>query len=196
MILYFNNGGNYTIKKSNLTVAVSILTILCAFILSSCSIVSYSLKEMETSTEMNTQKYEMATVERVVDGDTIIVLLDNGDSERVRLIGVDTPESVHPDQNRNTYEGKVASEYTKKLLPKGTYVYLEKDISDRDQYNRLLRYVWLKEPSSAPDRQEIASYMVNAILVENGYAEAKEYQPDTKYASIFEILENTQREAA
>ena len=131
---------------------------------------------------------ERAWVERVVDGDTLIVSVD-GERERVRLIGVNTPESVHPDPSRNTAEGVEASEFTKSILESGDQVYLEKDVSDRDQYDRLLRYVWLEEPEGERvDRQQVEEKMLNGILVAEGYAEAREYPPDTKYAALFEAI--------
>ena len=61
---------------------------------------------------------ETVTLKRVVDGDTIIVTNQAGSDLRVRMIGIDTPESVHPDENKNTAEGQLASEYTKEQLKK------------------------------------------------------------------------------
>ena len=90
---------------------------------------------------------EEADLVRVVDGDTLIVPL-NGSEERVRLLGIDCPESVNPDPAKNTPEGERASEYAKSLLTEGQILYIEKDRTDRDPYDRLLRYVWLHEPES------------------------------------------------
>ena len=70
--------------------------------------------------------------DRVVDGDTIVVLMD-GKKEKVRMIGINTPESVHPDKSRNTPMGKIASKYTKDNL-EGKYVTLETDVQERDKY--------------------------------------------------------------
>ena len=64
-------------------------------------------------------QFEEVTLKRVVDGDTIIVLNKNKEELRVRLIGIDTPESVHPDADKNTAEGQLASDYTKSQLKKG-----------------------------------------------------------------------------
>ena len=132
----------------------------------------------------NEVELQQATVERVVDGDTIIVDLD-GVEQRVRLIGVDTPESVHPDESRNSEAGDVASDFTKSIVKQGDTVYLQKDVSDTDKYDRLLRYVWLEKPTDATDESEIKTKMLNAILVVEGYAEPKEYEPDTAYADVF-----------
>jgi micrococcal nuclease len=106
-------------------------------------------------------------VTRVVDGDTIKVLID-GDEESVRLIGVDTPETVHPNKPVECF-GKEASAYVKKEL-EGTYIGLEEDSSqgDVDGYDRLLRYIFTEDGMN-----------FNEILVFEGYA--YEYTYDTPY---------------
>lgn len=91
--------------------------------------------------------FEKAVVERVIDGDTIVVKRQNGVSEKIRMVLVNTPETKHPKKGVE-YFGKEASAYTKKMLPAGKTVYLEKDVSERDRYSRLLRYVWINEPTS------------------------------------------------
>ncbi len=110
-------------------------------------------------------------VKRVVDGDTIVVHY-RGDEETVRLIGIDTPESVHPDQGRNTESGKVAAEYTRKALD-GEYVGIQMDVQERDQYGRLLAYVWVE------------GELFNKNLLEEGLAVVSTYPPNVKYESIF-----------
>ncbi|MEE1237041.1 MAG: thermonuclease family protein, partial [Turicibacter sp.] len=77
---------------------------------------------------------EEVTLKRVVDGDTIIVLNKNKEELRVRLIGIDTPESVHPDADKNTVDGQLASDYTKSQLKKGQTLYLEFDEEPQDKY--------------------------------------------------------------
>jgi micrococcal nuclease len=77
-----------------------------------------------------------ATVVRVIDGDTVVVHID-GKDEHVRLIGIDTPETVDPDKPVMCY-GAEASGETKSLLPAGTVVRLVRDIEARDAYGRLL----------------------------------------------------------
>jgi endonuclease YncB( thermonuclease family) len=83
------------------------------------------------------------TVTRVVDGDTVDVALENGPIERVRLIGIDTPETVDPRTPVQCF-GHEASAHAKELLD-GQTVFLETDPSqgDRDRYGRLLAYIWL-----------------------------------------------------
>ncbi len=114
------------------------------------------------------------SVTRVVDGDTIEVDY-NGTLEKVRLIGVDTPESVHPDSSKNTEEGILASDYTKAKL-EGKQVELEFDVQQRDQYGRLLAYVW------------VDGLMYNKTLLEDGVANLATYPPNVKYVDEFTAI--------
>lgn len=123
------------------------------------------------------EEMEKTTVERVVDGDTFIT----AGGERVRLIGIDTPESVHPSGVVEEY-GIESSDYTKALI-EGKTVYMEKDVSDRDQYDRLLRYVYLEQGT-----------FVNLHLVEEGYARVVTYPPDTKHTDQFLAAERKARD--
>lgn len=112
-----------------------------------------------------------ARVVRVVDGDTIVVAID-GEEYRVRYIGIDTPETVHPDKPVE-WMGPEASAANKALV-EGKTVYLEKDISETDQYDRLLRYVFLEDGT-----------FVNAELVRLGYAQVSTYPPDVRYVDLY-----------
>lgn len=105
-------------------------------------------------------------VTRVVDGDTIVID-HNGKDEKVRLIGVDTPETVKPNTPVQPY-GKEASDFTKKHLT-NQYVRLEYDREKEDRYGRTLAYVWLGDE------------MFNVILAKEGLAKAKFYPPNDKY---------------
>lgn len=129
-----------------------------------------------------------ATVVRVVDGDTLQVKID-GQKEKVRLIGINCPESVAQEEWRNTVEGEDASSYTKSLLTEGDIVWLQTDYNDVDQYDRLLRYVWIEAPTDRFDEDEVASKMLNGILVSEGYAEARVYGKDDLYADTLDDLE-------
>ena len=120
-----------------------------------------------------------ARVSRVIDGDTIVVLI-RGTEYRVRYIGIDTPETVHPTRPVEPY-GPEASEFNKKLVD-GETVFLERDISQTDEYGRLLRYVWLEDE------------LVNAVLVREGYAQVATFPPDVKYQDIFLKLQREARE--
>ncbi len=123
---------------------------------------------------------EEAPVTNVVDGDTIDVLI-NGQELRVRYIGIDTPETVDPRRPVECF-GREASDRNRQLV-EGRSVGLERDVSETDQYGRLLRYVW------------VGGEMVNAVLVEEGYATATAFPPDVKYADLFASLQGQAREA-
>jgi micrococcal nuclease len=121
-----------------------------------------------------------ALVVNVVDGDTIDVRID-GNEYRVRYIGIDTPETVDPRRPVGCF-GREASERNRELVG-GQTVGLERDVSETDDFGRLLRYVWLGER------------MVNATLVEEGYALAATYPPDVRHAGLFAELQSEAREA-
>lgn len=122
---------------------------------------------------------------RVVDGDTMKAQLPDGTVDFVRLVGIDTPESVAKEESRNCEEGIIASNYTKSLLSPGQTVWIQRDVSDTDQYGRLLRYVWLEKPNDPFSEDEIAKKMLNAVLVREGYAQVKRYRPDTTLYELF-----------
>lgn len=123
--------------------------------------------------------YGAYEVIRVVDGDTIVVDIDDIETT-VRLIGVDTPESVHPDSKENSEEGTEASEYTKSLLG-GTSVYLEYDSFKTDSYGRTLAYVYLED-----------GRMLQEVLLEEGYATVMTVEPNVKYKNKFQEKEKKQ----
>lgn len=124
-------------------------------------------------------QFEEVTVDRVIDGDTFVT----ADDRKVRLVGVNTPEST----TKLEEYGEEASLYSKDKLT-GKKVYLQKDISEEDIYGRLLRIVWLEIPSSIDDLNEIKSKMFNAHLLIYGYAQPSTYEPDIKYSNIFKFL--------
>lgn len=141
--------------------------------------------EPKTSTSASTLGLVAATVSRVIDGDTF----ELSDGSRVRLIGVNTPEST----TRTETYGKEASNYTKSKI-EGKTVYLQKDVSETDRYGRLLRLVWLEVPTDVMDENEIRTKMFNADLVLNGYAEPSTYPPDVTYADYFRKFAREARE--
>lgn len=114
-----------------------------------------------------------ASVVRVVDGDTVVV--DIGDSrETVRLIGIDTPETVKPDSPVECF-GPEASAFTKHLLPEGTAVRVERDVEARDDYGRLLVYLYRADDGT----------FVNLYLVEQGYATLLTFPPNVAHVEEF-----------
>jgi micrococcal nuclease len=122
-----------------------------------------------------------AKVERVVDGDTFIAAIA-GRNERIRLIGVDTPETVDPDRPVQPY-GKEASNFAKHML-NGRTVRLVGDVEARDRYGRLLAYVWLPDGT-----------FWNALLAAEGYAQLITIPPDVTYAGLFRRLVDEARSA-
>lgn len=138
---------------------------------------------------------EAVTVYHIIDGDTLYVHHADGTNDKVRLVGMNCPESVAEDTSRNTQEGVEASNHTKALVRENQTIWLSRDTSDTDQYGRLLRYVWLEEPSAAPDETEVRQKMLNAIIVADGYAQAKRYKPDTAYYSLFKKLQEEATDA-
>lgn len=113
-------------------------------------------------------------VTRVIDGDTIVI--EGG--EVVRYIGIDTPEVA---QGRECYSTEASNK--NKELVEGKMVRLEKDVSEKDRYQRLLRYVY------------IGDTFVNEYLVREGYATAITYPPDVKYQELFRLAERQARES-
>lgn len=125
------------------------------------------------------QKYQVV---KVVDGDTFDINIE-GQTERVRLIGIDTPETVDPRKSVQCF-GKEASNKAKEILT-NQFVVLEADLSqgDRDKYNRLLRYAFL------PDGTNFGLYMIS-----EGYAHEYTYKFPYKYQSEFKAAEISARE--
>lgn len=115
-----------------------------------------------------------AQVLSVTDGDTIRVSV-NGRSTPIRYIGIDTPETVDPRTSVQCF-GAEASAANKRLV-EGKTVELEKDVSETDKFDRLLRYVY------------VDGVMVNEELVRGGYAKSSTYPPDVKYQPRFAALE-------
>lgn len=131
-------------------------------------------------------------VVRVIDGDTIEVAFSETRKEKVRLIGVDTPETVHPKKAVQRY-GKEASDYTKKELA-DKKVWLQLDVQVRDKYQRLLGYVWMEKPNDVDSEDEIRAKMFNAGLLLEGYAQTMTIQPNSKYSDLFVKLQSEARE--
>jgi micrococcal nuclease len=119
------------------------------------------------------------SVERVVDGDTIVV----SDGERVRLIGIDTPETVDPRKPVQCF-GREASDRTKELLPAGTAMRLVSDVEPTDRYGRTLAYVYRADDG----------LFVNAALVADGYALTATYPPNVAHAEELAALASQARE--
>lgn len=124
----------------------------------------------------STSSESAQVVSEVIDGDTI--RLSSG--ETVRYIGIDTPEIHHPYVGKECF-GEEASRRNEELVL-GKTIILEKDVSETDRYDRLLRYVWLD------------GRMINEQLVQEGFANATPYPPDVKYQERLEVAESQARE--
>jgi len=115
-------------------------------------------------------------VSRVVDGDTFVI----SSGEKVRLIGVDTPETKHPRKGVE-YFGPQASAFSREML-EGKTIRLEFDVQERDRYGRLLAYVY------------IDTLFFNKHLVKEGYARVATYPPNVKYQDQFLAAQRYARE--
>jgi micrococcal nuclease len=156
-------------KKSKL----AILMMLCGFMFLRW-VTSVPTNEMQEVTRIP------AKIIEVVDGDTMRVSID-GKKETIRLLLIDTPETVHPSKSVEPF-GPEASAFAKKTLS-GKAVEIEKDVSERDKYGRLLCYLY------------IDGKMFNEMLLEKGLARvAYVYPPNVKYVEPFrDIQKNTQQ---
>lgn len=139
--------------------------------------------------KMDDAGLDVAEIVRVVDGDTYILDID-GEETRVRLIGVDTPESVAPEgYKENTSEGKLISNIVKEKMATVSYLSIEYDVERTDKYGRMLAYLYFPDGT-----------MVQDWLLENGYANVAIYAPNTKYEERFKNIVaergDTDKEAA
>lgn len=148
-----------------------LLAILLLFIL---SVFTETPKKQEPAGTKSS--YEYGRVVSITDGDTIRVKVDN-EEMIIRLIGIDTPETNHPNEPLQCYGPEAKRAIEKLILYKK--VRLEKDVSNKDRYDRYLRYVWFNDT------------FVNEYMVANGYAFSYEYKPDTKYQETLEKAQET-----
>lgn len=135
-------------------------------------------KDAQKNQSSSDAQTEFVRVNRVVDGDTIE--LETG--EKVRYVGVNTPESVKISSPVECF-GKIASEKNKEMV-EGKLVRLEKDVSDKDRYGRLLRFIYLEDGT-----------FVNDVLVRDGYARVSTFPPDVRLADQFKTAEREARDA-
>lgn len=168
-------------KRNNIRLIILAITALIAVSRGALTHINFS-ESMLPMESASVELHGPYHVERVVDGDTIVVSIDNK-NVKVRLIGMDTPESVHPNKEKNTAEGKQASDWVKHLLA-GQQVFLEYDVGQTDRYGRTLAYVYLADQKT----------MVNRLLLEKGLAQTMTIQPNSKYANQFYELQVKARE--
>ncbi len=129
----------------------------------------------------NDLQADVATIVRVVDGDTIVLELQN-QTETVRLLGIDTPETVHPTKPIECF-GPEASAFAKATLKKGVIVKLVRDVEPRDRFQRLLVYLYLADGT-----------LFNQLLIDRGFARTLSIEPNTAFASQFAGHESIARD--
>ncbi len=139
-------------------------------------------EETNALAEVDIRQMEQGVVSEVVDGDTI--KLETG--ETVRYIGIDTPETKHPNKPVQCF-GREASQKNTELV-EGKQIFMEKDVTNTDRYNRYLRYVYIINPEATDE-----AIFVNEYLVEQGYARLYTYPPDVKYDTLIRDAEKTAR---
>ena len=121
---------------------------------------------------------EKRVVDSVVDGDTVKLTKPNDDWwESYRLIGIQAPEMDGPYTDEECY-GPEAKDFLKELLPKGTEVYIQRDISDKDRNGRYLRHIFIVDEDAG------GAILISEILVLGGFAKARPYEPDDLYDDI------------
>jgi micrococcal nuclease len=128
---------------------------------------------MSCGSGATTKNEVLITILNVIDGDTVDIDI-NGNTERVRLIGVNTPETKHPTKPIECF-GPEASAYLTQLLPKGTHVRIERDIEARDRYGRMLLYLY----------RELDNLFINLDLVLRGYGTPMSIEPNIFHRNDF-----------
>lgn len=164
-------------------------------ILARAKIANEEARREKEEIERPNLSYQKAIVKKIVDGDTIVVDLADK-TYKLRMIGIDTPETKHPYKDVEFF-GLEAYRFTEENL-KNKEVYLEKDVSELDKYQRILRYVWIKLPKDPenPSYEEIRDQSFNGILLRDGFANASTYPPDVKYSEYFYKIEKEARESS
>jgi micrococcal nuclease len=149
-----------------------------AFIILISIIISCHSRNIKT---LNDISNEFFLVKKIVDGDTFWV--ENGTDKglKIRLIGVDAPESRKTGKKEIGYFGKEAKEYLNKLIS-GQKVKLVCDVDSIDRYGRTLAYVYLEN-----------GLFINADLVKNGYAMVMTFPPNVKFVDLFVQLQHEAR---
>ena len=158
--------------------------LLCfAVLLTACRGTTPPADAVPSNAATSTTILANAVLVRVIDGDTIDVTID-GSEERVRLIGIDTPETKKPDTPIECF-GPEASDFTHSLLPDGTALHLERDVEARDAYGRLLAYVYRVDDG----------LFVNMEIMRRGYARPLTFPPNINHADGFVAAARSAREA-
>lgn len=159
-----------TMKESHNN-ALQILVTVGLSLLGSCS--SGATTKSSPAVNHGMRSGLVVTILTVIDGDTVDIELD-GQTERVRLIGVNTPETKHPTKPIECF-GPEASAYMTQLLPKGTDVRIERDTEARDRYGRMLLYLY----------RDSDNLFINLDLISRGYGTPMSIEPNTFHRNDF-----------
>jgi micrococcal nuclease len=151
--------------------ALHIFVAIGLSLLASCS--SGSTTKSSPALNHGAQSGIVVTILTVIDGDTVDIEID-GQTERVRLIGVNTPETKHPTKPIECF-GPEASAYMTRLLPKGTEVRIERDEEARDRYGRMLLYLY----------RDSDNLFINLDLISRGYGTPMSIEPNTFHRNDF-----------
>ncbi len=151
-----------------------------SYLLRSIAITSCILSLSPLAIAASPSSNETAVVVRVIDGDTVQVKLASGKREKVRIIGIDTPETVDPRKPVQCF-GKEASAKMKKLLTRKKVTLIKNPAEDTDKYKRLLRYVDLKTED------------IGASMIRDGYAFSYKQYPHPRLED-YNVLESEARE--
>ena len=137
-----------------------------------------------SSSEPDTTEAQRAhpTLSEVIDGDTVIVRFPNGREEAVRLLGIDTPETVDPTRPVQCF-GREAAEHLGTLVPPGTPLTLERDLEARDRFGRLLAYIYRSSDG----------LFINAEMLRLGFADLSIFEPNTAHQPAFVAAVTTAR---
>lgn len=134
----------------------------------------FSCSENRKKFELNERM--LYKVVRIVDGDTYVLKDDNGNKEKIRIIGADTPETKHPKKGKEPF-GPEATEFAKKYLA-NKVVQLKFEKGKRDRYKRILAHVYINK------------IHFNKMLIDSGYAKSSFYAPNYAFKEVFEASEN------
>lgn len=130
---------------------------------------------------LNAQNNNFHLVKRVIDGDTFVIIDQFGTEEKVRLIGINAPESRNSGYKQKEFFGVESKRFLSSFLT-GEKVRLVFDVQKRDKYGRLLAYVYLLNGS-----------FLNELLVKEGYAQVATYPPNVKFVDTFRNAQNFAR---
>ena len=147
--------------------------VLLSMVLASSTLCACANKSRADTTSAASGLTANATVDYVVDGDTVDLIID-GVEERVRLIGIDTPETKKENTPIECF-GLEATAFAQSLLPEGTQLYVERDVEARDVYGRLLAYIYRID----------SGIFVNLEIVRQGYAQPLTIPPNVAHSTEF-----------